>query len=667
MNDVMELLRQTVHFAGRYGMPVKVGEDEVLQLALNTFNYLKMKETGKEFNGNFNQAETYLKELESILSESTEDADSAEVSEPLYFKAYQAAEKMIVGGRNKSDLESYGYDMVYAFTFGAINSVMKQYVMKMGEVMQPEARFYVYRQNPNTKSYIIEEATSEETAALKEKDLFSIPNEPNQRTSQQKKDIDEAWTKYKVAYAFQASFGIPEGFEPSQIDNILDFNLGETGNHTKVKYLMYFKDFSIIQWSYNPFNTSMDFSNLKQGKELWAFSFDVDLGLVNTDESTLSDEIRRKINNIDQGNMFSIQQLFLDLNTTALQNFPTIKGVSNEAMETLNSKFVNVYFQKLRELGDVVFAYSIQPGKKQSKPYFLTPKDFKFYVSPYYENGKASGKKELYTLNYIVSCGNAISVIKPFTWNWVDEAQYKTVNGAMAINKNKIYSFAADEYKLLVGRLLFIPYANMNIPNPIEMYVQFGIGKDSSTQVSFKNNKFHYEKNAESSDTFVPLWGNIEIKYTLDALIRSYQSEDDKAVLECRVDTEVYLHVNVEGGVSEGTILNKSTWYTLEHSVDAYACLKFEPKIKEVDNGTTFDVSEWSKLIASDFSGMINDITNLINRFINENTEFAQGAFCNRYNNNVMWLLPGDQSLIFKDPRFSEGMDLTFDANYAKP
>lgn len=662
MNDVKELLRETAFFAGRYGMPVKEGEDKVFSLVMDAYHLLKCKERNVAFDGPAQLAEEYLAKVEAMLSSAEGNAGTL----PLYQKAYRAAQEMIVGGRRQSDLESYGYDMVYAFTQGAINSVMKQYVLKLGQMMHPEVRYYVYRLDPFTQKVTVEEATDEETEKLNGLDLFSIPDDPSKRTPEQTQAVEEAGNTYKAAFAFRAAYGIPDGFKPEQVENIVDFDTGEAGNHTKVRYLLYFKDFSIIQWDYNPF-TRMSFSNLKQGEELWAFSFHVDLGLIGVEDSKIPPEIRKKIYNIDPGSMFSIQQLFLDLNTTALQDFPTIKGVSEDAMATLNSRFVNVYFKRLRELGDVIFGYSIKPASPGNKPYILTPKDFKFYISPYYENGKPSGKKNLYTLNYIVSCGGEIPYLKPFTWNWVDEAQYKTVNGAMAINKNRIYEFANREYQLLAERLLFVPYAKMEIPNPVQVKVSFGIHKDSETQVSFTDNSYHYERRDSSDDMFWPVWGNIEIKYSIDASVRTYQSKDDKAVLECRLDTKAWLHINVEGGVSEGTILNKTSYYMLKTSVDAYGDLKFEPSVNVVDNGTTFEISGWSEFLVGDFRGMVRDITNLINSYIEANMEFAQGLFIRKYNSNALWILPGNQSIIFKEPRFSDRADLTFDANYAKP
>lgn len=585
---------------------------------------------------------------------------------PLYHKAYHIAQEITLGQRAQSNLADYGYDMVYSFTLGSINATMKQYIMRMGNDTSPEIRYYVYRLDPVTQRAIVTEADAETAAELERLDLFHVPDDPALRTPEQNAAVAQAWSVHKAAYAFRATMGVPEGIKPAQLDNILDFDAGETGNHAKVRYLLYFKEFSIIQWNFNPFTQTPDFSNLRQGTDLWAFSFRVDLGLVGVDDDRIPPEIREKIHNIDPGSMFSIQQLFLDLNTTALQDFPVITGVSEEAMETLSSKFVNVYFKRLRELGDVIFAYSVKPSSPGHKPYILTPTDFRFFISPYYENGEASGKKNLYTLNYIVSCGGKMPSLREFTWNWVDEWQYAKVNGAMAINRDRILDFAVNEYKTLTDRLLFVPSATMTIDDPISIEIFFSMGKDRETHSSFEENTFHYEKTASDSDTFVPLWGNITIKYTLDALVRSYQSENGEAMLECRIDTVAWLHVNVEGGISEGNILNETSWYTLKTSVDAYGGLKFTPTVRLKDNGSNFEVSTWSSLITDDFDGLINPIIDLINGYINRNHDFAQGAFIKKYNGNALWVLPGDQSLIFKDPMFSDGADLTFDTNYAK-
>lgn len=670
---INELLMETYSYASKYSMEIS-SEDQKVKKALfgaaclasgNKNDFVSSVKDENEI-----QANKLILEKSGMLVRGEIDGyDNENYDKSIYQKILEIAEDTVFGAAKESNLENYGYDMVVSVTLGAINATMKEYVMNMGKAVKPVTKYYVTRYNEKNDTSTVEEANDSERVLFEELKLFDIPADEKQRTNEQMEAIERADEKM-FNCAFKAGFGIPDNINPSAIEYFLDFDTGAAGNHTKVKYKMFFNGFKIIQTDYNRAKRKLEFSKIEQGGELWSFKFNVDLGLVDVSSEKVPEEIKKKLINLDPGAMFSIQQLFLDLNTTALQDAPDISGISESAMDTVQRKFVNIYFKKLRELGDVVFAYSVKPSKG-SKPYIMKPTDFRFYVSPYLADGKpAPEKKKLYTLNYLVMCDNrpVPADLRAFTWNWVDEKDYSSIHGAMTINKKRILNFAENEFLDIVSKLIFTPYCHIKC-NPTDFEFKLSL-LPNSDKVSFNNNYYRFNKKdySDSYWVFPPLWGNITLEYTNESRIKTFQSDRNEAVIECSCDIKIYLKLNAVGGVSSGNIFDKTLYYTLKVSVDAYGILKFVPSVTEGNDNSDFDYNGWSDFISAyTLKDMINKVKSFVTEYVTRTKEFTSGGFLAKYNTGALWAMPGDQTFSFKNPCFSNGSDLSFSINYVKP
>lgn len=672
LNDLETIIRLAIDFEGRTAYTVSEYDGQPLALLMSSATLARDRRLGKTtaVEEADEKACGLLEWMELRLLEEQSCTASGDEAEEKQFQlakqcAYKAQE-MVYGSRMDSKLDQYGYDMVFAATIGSIDTVLKEYMDKVSGIVKLQTKYYI--ETTESGKVVYREATQEEFEKLEELDLFSVPQEEEKRTEQQKAALDKAYGELFLAFGFRAAIGLPEDVD---VDRILDFETGETGNHTKVKYYMYFKELSIIQFSTSRLKGYI-FSNISQEKSPWAFKYNVDLGMVGVSLDSLPEKIQEKVNNIDPGQIFSISQLFMDLNTTALLDSPSVTGVSPEAKYYLDTYFLGYCVQQIKENGgDVVLGYSVTPQSEPSdKPYLLNPKDFRFYVSPYRENGQpVPEKRKLYTLNYIVICEDKVfPELREITWNWIEEKDYAYKNGAMAISKSQIYKFAQREYVKLIKKLLCTVKVSITINDPVYFHWKLGIGKDDSTMPVFENDMtYHYFQSDKDSDTFVPIWGNIEMKYDLKAKLNNYQTSDNRAILECRVDTVLWLHVNAEGGVSEGTIYDKTTWYTLTINVDEYGKLTLKPSYKEEVHNTTFSISGWSSFCVEGLEDYLEDVKNDFSGYVSDSERYWNNEFYNRYNNNSVWYIPGDGSLIFKQPAFSTNTDLTFDANYATP
>lgn len=665
--QLLEKLMEAAKYAGQTAVPMAEKEKEAQKLLVGAAEILYKSELGQVDLTQLNEQQTdcwnFLKSVETdALGDEREEADYARIAQ---------LAGQFVNNQNSSKLSDYGYDMVVGITLGSVNGVMKEMLMNMEA--NPLTRYYVSRKNAEGKVYT-DEANEQEVKVLEPLNLFSIPDDETKQSPEQKEHLAAA-RKLKIVCAFKAGFGIPEGVAPSRIGDILDFNTGETGNHTRVKYKCYFKEFTILQWVYDEFEEKYVYTRLEQKGELWDFLFDVNLSLDEADLEKVPKKVKDMIKNIDPGSMFSVQQLFLDLNTTSLQGIPKIENIDEEAQDILNRRFINLYFNRLKEEGGVIFGYTIKPSAPGHKNYFLKPTDFRFYISPYLENGTpVPSKKKLYTLNYLVMCNNhpVPSELRDFKWNWVEEKDYAYMNGIMSINKNYIFDMACNHFPAFIQRLLAIPHTEFSIPNPVQCSMRFWMEADWSADVTFNNAySYSYYKEASADDWFFfvpPLWGNTWISHSVNAQITTFQSTDDKAIIQCRADVKTNMHINVEGGVSEGTVFDETIYFILEVDVDAYGKLLMTPTIKEVSNQTTFEISTWSQIVSfGTIEDCVNSVTEWVKNDIKAAVKSATWEFLNEYNMNAIWTLPGDETFSYRNTTFSEGQDLTFVVNYVKP
>lgn len=599
-----------------------------------------------------------LEKTESILNGDT-PSDTAEQQIRNLF------EQTILRSRVDSRLENYNYDMVYSITQKALNATMKEYIDIMGQTSKGEKLYYVERKGSD---FFIDEASAEESAFFDSLNLFELPANATERTKDQVNRITQAAQKSLVC-AFHGVFGIPEDADLSEIGNIIELIPGQVTDSTYVNYNMYFSKLCILELKHNHSTHRIELTKIEQAEcAPWVFRFRVNLGLINVARNQLPAVVSRQVENMDPASMFSIQQLFLDLNTAKLQEALPIPEVSQMASVFVNNNFTKVYFQRLRntaDKGSVVFAYALKPNDGSSdKPYLFKPSDFRFYISPYYENGIANPQKgALYTLNYILACDGRMLPrdLKSFTWNWIDEKDAAAVHGSMSINKQRIYDFAVMQFTDIIRTLKLNPVVEISLKHNT-----FRLGfSHGSSNVDFNNNMFHHFAEASDADGLKII--KTKVNYNCDAFISSYQTGDNKAVIECRCDISSYLDFQVMGGSSKGTIFNKTIWYTLTINIDAYGQLIITPSVTQKDNGTSFQYNNFSKFISlGTATSAINSAKGALENMLSDANSFSQHVFSEKTNNQAMWVLPGNRTFIFKQPHFSCGTDLTFDISYAK-
>ncbi|MEL6134916.1 MAG: hypothetical protein AAFR59_16270, partial [Bacteroidota bacterium] len=226
----------------------------------------------------------------------------------------------------QSDLTAakYGYDLVAATTQAAINATMKQFLLNYdGTVF---SKVYVYdadAQGPVETDY--DQMVS--TLGFDPFDVESGTANTNDPDDQITKLLDQ-----KFMFGFQATMGLPTPptYPLSSIPDVLEMK----NSGSIVTYNMFCKEFKIMQLAqsgsgYGENWVLTNLSQADQGKP-WVTSFYVDLDLrENNDQnafSSLPKDVQKAVKNLNPDSIFSIQQLYLDLNTRRMESGAQIEG-----------------------------------------------------------------------------------------------------------------------------------------------------------------------------------------------------------------------------------------------------------------------------------------------------------------------------------------------------
>ncbi len=199
------------------------------------------------------------------------------------------------------------------------------------------------------------------------------------------------------------------------------------GENQKVYYNLSFQDAEFIS------KIEPAFSLKQEAKDApWIITFMVSLALQDSVFEDLPEDIQEKVREYEkqyESDMFSVQQLCVDLNSAVFNSFENISGLGEAAADLLGT-LLKAHLEEQQKKGEILFGYGIKSdGKSEnSRPdpkQTLIPTDLNFCVSPY-KGEKGESKAELDTLNYLIMMDNNPPPDFPpekFDFNWVEDNQ----------------------------------------------------------------------------------------------------------------------------------------------------------------------------------------------------------------------------------------------------
>lgn len=210
----------------------------------------------------------------------------------------------------------------------------------------------------------------------------------------------------------------------------------------------------------------------------WVIGFFVKLAMQDVAKSDLPDDLKRKLQNVDE-NMFSIQQLYMDLNTAALASSESIKmpSVTKSAMADM----VKGYLIQQQTQNKPLFGVTVKFKDKTVPPPTLTPTYVNFCVTPYHDADGKTTNPNLDTLNYLVMTNHnqPPNAYPPdsFPFNWVDDVN---THGALAIKGKAAADFIVQQLNPILKGLCPVVYckADKTKPSPNDLVIKLNPGVD---------------------------------------------------------------------------------------------------------------------------------------------------------------------------------------------
>ena len=560
-------------------------------------------------------------------------------------------------------LPQYGYDLVVATTQDAINATTKQFLSAFKGKEFVACYKFVKGRAPEPLDY------NAVKQAIGGTDPFTIPNGADEKNPKVQKlgDLD-------FMFGFRAKMGLPPGLGPTEIPDVVVLDQGSA----LVTYQLFFEEFDIVVLDVR--RSDMTWTKLSQpsGKP-WVCKFNVSLKMGDAEFNKLPPEVQSKVKNLNPGSAFSVQQLYLDLNTAGLQSAPDIVGLppNSDAYFFLTKVFLNTYWKQLREAGgDVLLGYTVTPDKPNPQTPSLVPTDLAIEVSPHVDARAVATKNYgLYTVDYLVMSDNhVLPAPVPFNWNWVTEAEEADFHGAMAITKARFASYLNQVLSPSLNQICIVPHCSVSFPE---------IGKIQYTTGAFTREPAAQTYRLVSDGTSKVLTYSYEGKSHEKASQGLAWAEYG---IYCKTESDVFLENNVIrtstlfnghvvlrafGGGVDGNLVRYKVDTSFNINVDSQGNLvvmlaQGSPNLENQSQKVDPDI--WSKFITL---GKINEcVDRLQNVILSPIKGFLTGhdqAILNIISGSAAWVFPGAQTFTYNQVYFSDHQDLVTHITYVDP
>lgn len=578
------------------------------------------------------------------------------------------------------DSANYEYDLVVGTTQGAINATMKNYLSNLNA--DPFVACYVYDANvpEGASNYVLTDYNAlVQTLGF---DPFEIPADTDMSDPR-----FAALQAQKFCFGFKATNGIPN-YKPNTLPDIVVLDQGITS----VSYNLYAKDFQII--NYDPgdaYSNASSWDNYSQSDypAPWVFKFIVDLDLTESSDAfnQLPQETQDEVKNLCPNDIFSVQQLYLDLNTAQLESTPTITGVEQgtDLYNYLANYFIGTYLNSLHENGNTdaapansyVLNYAIQT-EDQSYPNdaVLVPSDLTFLVSPY---TKDSSNYSLYTLNWVVMTnGNPMpgtsSASRPaFSWDWVEDGEQSDKSGVMSIKKEIFVDYVNSLLSDDLQEVCLVPSCSVNaIKVDFDLSFSPTSNKESYSTVSDPGSdgkvlSFSFSAtDSDSDDDLLVMYTSMKVTYSLSSAVY-FQGSTIKIV----TTATVYLYMDIEGAKYEGDVCKYTTTAKYILGVDDFGQLSVtEDSNNPVceDNSDEIDTSWWGTLITfGNMDDIIRDIQSQIKSTIKSYSGGYRASLASLLTSSTAFVFPSTDTFSFAGAAFSDYQDVIADVTYIDP
>ncbi|QDS68841.1 hypothetical protein FKW77_007160 [Venturia effusa] len=552
---------------------------------------------------------------------------------------------------------NYGYDIVVATTQASINATMKKYLQDLGA--SGKVVHIVAVKDPDGGVGATKLMDYDKFIKLSNgSDPFSIPSGTKKEASTDLTNVANA----KFRAGIKVTFGLPKNFDLkrlSSLPNIINLKDG-VGS---IKYTMLCADIQIAQLVFDDGESAWKLmAQSDVPNRAWTCTASVNLKLDTEEFANLPKDVQDKVKNLDD-NMFSVQQLLLDVDTASLSDVPKVDDLppESEAARLLSMYFCSKYFGAQKEAGRPVLGYTVV---RKDQTATLKPTNLNFHVSPLKATGADANLK---TLDYLCSTGtHNLPPGTDFDWDWVSADDAKQTHGVIAISRNTFRDYLYNKVYSHAMSQVFKPWVNCKLTGTFKDVCNYTCGADHSKTDASKMKTEWIDSNDPSvlfklsySDEDFDRAGNngdrgsIQMKNEYHCTIKV---KDNKIYADSVF--KVYLFTRFLQSRADGDVYKKVCKDSFELIVDGSGNFKIQPHLDQKDDPWTNKASGFTNFFAD-----VNSLFDKLSDIKSTGASFDGAAVATLEN----FVFPGASTFAFKGFRFSEHQDLLCDITYADP
>jgi hypothetical protein len=558
---------------------------------------------------------------------------------------------------NQSNLSSTGFDYVVAVTQDSINGTLEEYLY---DANLPEVVLcYIYdnNNNPTPIAYATLVANANNT------DPFAVPD-GTAGTDPRVQNLNNA----SFAFAIKAKLGLSPGVPPANLPPIVTLKAGQSN----VIYTLMFSEFIATEMLYGPRNSLIWANKQQPSGEPWTFQMTVDLNFTDTDFSSLPPAVQNQLKNLS-GQTFSIQQLYYDLNSAALESAPAFNDLPSNSLVNsfMQTDFIGTYWGSLKPSvqapggGEILGYGASQTSSTPASSLAVT--DLNFFTPDAVGTEGAP-----LTLNYLCATNNdplPDTTHAGFGWNWIEPGEVSQYDGAVALNRNTFANYLNNAELPTGGSLYdyvasncYSPWVRVTYEGGIEVKVKYewSMTPGQAPTVSVPGSggtilSYSYASPTASDDAGIDgAAGKMELSSTFDLSVTvngnqitivqhlviwtyvRYIATDDSGNIVDKQITDVYtIGVDDQGQIK--ATLESSNTVDNSKKPSANGFLNFWANVDTLSD----DVTQWAQ------SCIATNLTDVPASFVQD------------------FVFPGGGTFSFTDATFSDNQDLVSHITYA--
>jgi hypothetical protein len=549
----------------------------------------------------------------------------------------------------------FGYDIAVGVTQASVNATMKQYLD--GLPIQEAVICFVADEDGNPKQIEYDQLKKNANGA----DPFSIPDKENPKANKDIKKLMDA----RFITGFKARIGLPPGVAPDKIPDVVTLD----SDTSFVTFTLMCAEFMAVQLVLDGYGPAKWVNVSQDPQSPVRFTSKVDLRQIQADSDKLPPAVKKQREEfIKAGYGFTIQQLFMDLDTAFGSTTPDIAGIDPGSWlyTCLDRYFVRMYLKTLKANPVPVLGYTFKYDSNVEVLASTLPiTNTTMAVSPYVD---AAGdripaptpiQRELSTLNYQCTVNNK-KTIQPisFNWNWAEINEISDFDGVMAINRNTFANYLHDQLVNHVKTNCYDAMVRVWLEG-VGCYYSWGLKGNRDPKVTFTQtgpNVLNFSYSSEGYDTAgsVITVGKMCMRPNFDVTVTFLNN-----AITIKQRLVIWLEIGCLGQSANGNVIDRTITDTYELTIENNRLIAKQKTTTE-DRPTMGSVGVFFNF----FTG-VDSLTNNVAGWLQNVTQTKLTSLPLSVVQD--FIFPGGNAFAFKKVMFSDNQDLISHITYLAP